>query len=869
MPRIFPGAQDLVISPDGAWAAALAGPSLRLFDLLATEHQPGKAGEADPQIDDISRTAESSTITTAPVAESKRPESAGRIVFLGREKLLHIYTEAPSSSTGGQITAELLGVPSLQPMGAPLRVASAQRILGVGDGGAVVAPNGPGADVICLQDGELLLQRTFVRSEVLSAIPAPEGCFLLEQRGGFELWNPTMRGALLRLVLQTRQQATQLGYLSNGRMLFTLSSGPPMHVELFRASDGRRYLEIDQPGRGLAAEAGLSHLVVLVEECGELAFLRLDISNGAIDRLPWPKTQGQLQSFALSMRPSAKEVLALTEGQSGLLRLRLAATEKAAISNQADLQNGAAHKSEKRGMRMAAREQPSDEAPPIGRMQRLRQQRPETRLLRQPPETAERTVRPEAPQRPGRPGHASTSSSSAVPPSASPFLTAASRPPKTSKLDAPREEQTTQGAPPSQPASSPHATRLQSEEDETRPRPHDPKMLRRAYAPTQAAAAWQWELARWAQRCLPGTEPALAQLPPEGGPLQTLSQRLRLSTTAQRVLGLLYACEHLLGLHPSGMRPVEIVDCLRAVSEEAVIFAEVLPTAPLRALGLISRRSDGRLRLQKEVAAVLLEVPCINLSAPVGAARELLGPGLYTHPGPYRRGMSVLLRQPILRVDGCTFTETQLHLAIKQALLRALCHDAAVALDGVPGLSYPLLMAQGMSSRTARSSSLRALLWAPRVPIILCAMPGAVSTLGLLSRSLPSGLVRYDSEMSAPLVPSATLPAQVGFCAPMLPAAAVFATATEGEATHGRLELQNPADRRAKVVLTEHTSLEAYAQAAYLAARDGAVLTLVGEMSTSRIEILARLLRELPIAATMPPPIPQALAEFLEGSGKY
>src|SRR6185369_16530855 len=114
--------------------------------------------------------------------------------------LLHIFIEPVEAGEAPVIAAELLDLPDLAPVGPLSRVAGAQRIVGIGPAGAVVAPNGPGADILHLKHGELVLQRTFIRGEVLSAIAAPERRFLLEQRAGFDLWDPASRGALSRLV---------------------------------------------------------------------------------------------------------------------------------------------------------------------------------------------------------------------------------------------------------------------------------------------------------------------------------------------------------------------------------------------------------------------------------------------------------------------------------------------------------------------------------------------------------------------------------------------------------------------------------------------------------------------------------------------
>src|SRR5690349_9665923 len=149
MARISAESPDLAVSPDGAWAAAMQGSELRLYDLRTT----GKAGS-----------------TVAALKTSERVECPGRIYFVDNELLLHIFIEPVQEGEPPIITAELLDLPDLSPVGPLSRVAGAQRIVGIGPAGAVVAPNGPGADILHLRHGELVLQRTFIRGEVLSAI---------------------------------------------------------------------------------------------------------------------------------------------------------------------------------------------------------------------------------------------------------------------------------------------------------------------------------------------------------------------------------------------------------------------------------------------------------------------------------------------------------------------------------------------------------------------------------------------------------------------------------------------------------------------------------------------------------------------------
>lgn len=838
MPRIFPDAPDLVVSPDGAWAAALAGPSLRLYDLLTPPHSP-LDGPSDG-VDEAQSSGEHGAQVSEPVADIERPEGTGRIVFLDSERLLHIFIEQGRSDEPAIIAAELIGIPSLHPIGPLARVAGAQRIVGVGPAGAVVAPNGPGADILHLRNGELVLQRTFMRGEVLSAIPAPERRFLLEQRGGFDLWDPATRAALSRLVLQTRQQTIQVGYVSNGRMLFALAGGPPAHVEIFRASDGRRFLEMDQPGRGLAADSAPNRLVIAVEERGGPAFLDLDLASGSLQRVPLPGGKTRLHSFAVRPSITVPEILALTDHSGPALvrvtlpRLQSGAAEppeppsqnpRARAGNR--LSGGepsAASSSQARGARSRfARTPERPDARPDARLDRpehRQEPRPEIRSQRRPP------LAVEGPSRLGG--------------------TAANQyAPEDADSDGGLEPQ--QGVPVA--PASPVAIMLgdsQGARPEAAPSPRQRRlreMLGRAYDPGQNQASWQWELVRWAQLLLLGGEDGSAQLPPDGGPVHRLGMRLRLTPVAQKLVSLLHAAEHLLGARPHGMRPLELVACLSAIYEEPTILLELLPNSPLRTLGLVTMRPDGRLRLRPEVAAMLLELPVPDLLAPAGGERELLAPGLYSHAGPYTRVATLLTRQPVLRVDA--LTEPRLLPALEQALTRALVHDAVVLLDGCPGIAYPAF------SGTALLPSLRALLIGTRVPVVMAAMPDAMPALGLPARQLPAGLVLANAVAPAPLIPSAPLPVGTTWRSPLLPVSAAF---LEGTATSGRLELQVPGDRRAAVVIGPNATPDAYAAAAYLAARDGAVLMVDVELTSVRALVLSMLLRQLPLCVTAVPP---------------
>ena len=75
---------------------------------------------------------------------------------------------------------------------------------------------------------------------------------------------------------------------------------------------------------------------------------------------------------------------------------------------------------------------------------------------------------------------------------------------------------------------------------------------------------------------------------PRGRPAATLASRLRLTPVAQKILCLLFAGEYLLGSRSGGMRVLEIAACLSAIYEEPTVLAELIPSAPLRALRLLT-----------------------------------------------------------------------------------------------------------------------------------------------------------------------------------------------------------------------------------------------------------------------------------------
>jgi hypothetical protein len=816
MPRLYADAPDLAVSPDGVWAAELSGTSLRLYDL-------GRGSAAAPS-------AEPSRLQ--PVAEIERSGQPGRIVFLSEDRLLHLWLVAAEGEGGeeGYIAAELFAVPTLSEAGRGIRVPGCSRILGVGPAGAVVAPSGPGADIIAPRGSELTLHRTFIRGEVISAIAAPERRFLMEQRGGFELWDPQARKALARLVLNTRQVAMHLGFAMAGRMLWAVTGTIPVHVEVFRASDGRRLFELDQPGRALQADAGPGRLLVAVEERDTIGLLDFDLGARALRRVGLPDGYPAPRSFVVNPDANASEVLILLASDDApLLRLSLPRplTRAAPAEERAAIPRPAAVRAPARGGR------------PDASTSSLRQSRPETRLIRRP-----------AAAPPGE-----DSGEEPAPGLVRPAPRSAVSPPLAEELD-PVEELLGEGEglESAEAALGPEPSGERAAEPDRAGR-RQREMLGRVFDPRKSPAAWQWELARWAQTLLLASGNALLPSPPEGGPLAALGQRLRLSPIAQKALGLLYAAQSLLGTRPRGMRPIELAQVLGPLHEEPAVLAELLPMAPLRVLDLMVAQPDGRVQLRPEVVAHLLGAPCpeVIANAASGLGREPLMAGLYHLPGVFPPRPQLLLGQPLVRVDG--LREPRLVPALARALRRAHLYDAAVIVDGISGLSFPAFASDGALPQ------LRAQLLAPKVPVLLCAMPEAPAAMGLMTRALPPPV--GQSDLSAPLLPSAPLPLGTTWRAPSLPAPAAVVA-------RGRLEHLATGDRRAAIVVSASATPEAYAAAAYLAARDGALLVLDAELTNVRALVLGMLLRQLPVCiAAIPPagpgtPWPPALQPFAQ-----
>lgn len=867
MPKLHPDAPDLAVSPDGEWAAELRDGVLRLYDLSA----PG-AGEG-----------EGSRIEIA--AEIERPPHPGRIAFLRPDRLLHLWQAPPEGPEEGEVgegslvIAEMLTVPTLAPSGRSVRAPGSQRILGVGAGGAVVAPQGPGADIIAPRGNELLVHRTFIRNEVLSAVSTPDQRFLLEQRSGFELWDPQTRRALARLVLGTRQPPAQLGFIHGGRMLWTLTTLQPMHLELFRASDGRRLFELEQPGRAREAESGTNRLIIAYEERELLSFLDLDLAARELRKVQLPSAGAAALSFAVVPGSATPAILLrLDEAVAPLLRLPLAplpgreerpspARPQAPLPQSAGTDRRESRRDDRRPeKREERRDERSGSSPrPLARLLRneppapqppapqapapqpspiraLRDARPESQLIRRPP-----TVEPPEELR--------------GPPRRSVRAPAPPAPRPATPVSLPEDDLDLLEASGEQPLFTISLSGA-AHEEEPRLDAGAPAPISRALDSRRSPAAWLWELARWTQQSLLGE----VGPPPEGGPLQQLGARLRLSLPAQRALALLLGVRALLGRTPEGLSPVEVAEYLGGLHDEPSVLGELLPGAPLRTLGLVRpvAANRGRLVIARDVAELMLGAPCPGVVP--GMRRETLPIGLHLWPRPCPRNPAHLCGQAFVRVDGLSAPEPL--RALRLALRLALLHEVAVVVDGLPGLSFPSPHAD------ATLLAARSLLQAPSVPVVLCAPPEAAAALGLLVRQIPESLAVGAADPTAPLLPSAPLPSGITWRPPTLPAPSASPEGgTAGRRGHLEpLGAQGPAqgtDRRAGVLVEEGVEPGVASRAAYLAARDGAVLVLPTPWLVAHAGLVAQWLRQLPLLVSASPPTgtgewPRALAPLVQ-----
>lgn len=815
MPKFHPEAPDLVVSPDGKWAAELTSSELMVYSLAASD--PDKT-------------------SLEPVETLRHDDRPGRIFFVHAERLLHLWVEEETGGSGGCVVAELLSVPQLSKIGRSVRVPGATRILGGGPGGVVVAPAGAGAELVIPRESDIIVYKLFVRGEALSAGATPDRRVVIEQRGVFEIWDTQTRRAMAKLILNTRQAPLQLGFVGDGKMVWALTSAVPMRIEVFRASDGLRLLELEQPGRGLCAETAPGRLVIGFEDHKDISFLDLDVTTRSLRRVSVPADSKRPLGFAISASSKQPELLVrLDDPEQPFVRLPLTKiTTKETVS-----QPGTETRGSSRLPQASAKPVGKTDSSPKLSARALRDARPESRLIRRLSET-------ESAQAESRSRAAAPLGSDHAPSRLSPRPDPQDAEPT---KDSPRDDAESLEVSEAEPAAS---TAREDSEPVAIPLVPEialggqqvppqapiaaPRPALRAYDAQRSPAAWQWELARWAQGCLQSAE---ATPPPAAGPLHELGTRLGLSTAAQRVLGLLYAASWLLGHKARGMRPVELAVSLRGQCEEPDVLGELLPAAPLHTLDLIAQRPDGRLTIRPSVAQRLSGAPDPQVQWPQTPSREVLQPGLYLLDGPCVARPARLLGRAVLRLDG--LTEPQPHKALPALLRRALLHDAVLVIDGLCGLSYPAFGAPTVLA------DLLPQLAAPRIPIVLWAMPDAAAATGLAGRKLSELIIVREGP--APGYPSSALPPGVLF-RPPAPAAKAAASVR----TTGQLIVHQGADRRAALVLGPSANAEAYARAAYLAARDGALLVLEAELTPPRTALLAMLLRQLPVVVSAMPP---------------
>ncbi|HMU40303.1 MAG TPA: hypothetical protein PKE31_14940 [Pseudomonadota bacterium] len=825
MPNLRPEAPDLVASPDGKWAVERLADELRLYAL-------------DSPIDQMTRCESKETL--------RKDAGPGRVFFVQNDRLVSLTVQAgegaeEKSEQGPKaVLAELLEVPSFRRIGRGIRIPGAARILGGGAAGIVVAPSGAGAELLVPRDTDLVVFKLFVRGEVLSCGHTPDKRLLLEQRSGFEIWDPQTRRAVVRLALNTRQPPLEMGFLSDGRMIWALTSAMPMRVEVFRASDGLRFFELERPGRALTVESAPGRLVVAFEDEDVPSFLDFDVGLRVLRKVTLPEDTKQPLAFVVTQHAKYPELLLRLDGEEGSL-CRLPLPRAAQTKTQTDARTVA-------GASGARSRTSNDESvpKPARSIREAREGRPETRLIRRLAEAETLRSGPRASSS-DSPDSDETKTDGTT---AEGNKTGGDRPDAGSQAAESRRSpvEAIGGAEPPEDGVSLLPTEpflpeislggpVQNLEHTASAWSHKAAVAPlRAYDAHRNPASWQWELLRWAHAALSGQE---AVSPPPAGPLSELALRLKLSAVGQKVLGLLYAAGMLLGTRPHGMRPLELARALSGSCEEPDVLAEVLPSSPLCALDLLCRRKDGRVMLRQEVLLRLSGTMDPDVQWPPTTSKETLKPGLYLLDGPAVAKPARLFSRPMLRLDG--LAEPALPKVLPALLRRALLQDAAVSLDGFSGLSFPDF---GGKSQVA---VLHGLLQKLQVPVVLWAMADAPAAAGLFGRKLLDvSLVR---EGTAPALPSASLPPGVLFRPPG-PAskAAVSPRAT------GQLQLPQQSDRRAVFAVGPSANAESYAKAAYLAARDGAMLLVDAELTPPRMALLALLLRQIPVVACATPP---------------
>lgn len=853
MSRLVSDAPDLAISPDGAWLARLEIDRLLLYDLTESRDKDrgapaGPAPMGGPVVDvDLLRWLPG-------------PPAPGQIGFIGPERLLLSVPcgdpapedgEGPPPEDGPTgIAALLLTVPDLQPVSS-LHVPELVRVLCVGPAGVVIAPLAPGAEVISVRGGELALDRTFLRGDVLSATPAPDRRWLFEQRGAYEIWDPTLRRGVSRLTLApaSRQPIIQVGFAAGGRLIWTLGGGVPLTVEMFRFSDRLRLFELIEPGRALRADVAPGRLVVALDTGGEGGrFLDVDVASQEIRRLEQPP--GDLLSFVVRPVAASPEILALIQGrdetQAPVLHRIPLERLPGARDNESTLGIDPPTSGRGRPVSPFLVREGTERGPSVRPADVARPAEPERpRPLARPGEMDRSRQRGERPFAPG--------------PGLDPEAPAGGLAPEERAADPDRSRQ--RGPAPPEPRPDPRAEASPDARPDTRPdarpdpRPDLRSTRQRRKGGGRGPAAWQWDLIGWA-RGLRGDGEVFGDMP-LCPPLAALSSRLGLQPIAQQILALLYAGQRLLGSHPRGMWPAELADLLGAVHDEGLVLSELLPGAPLRRLDLLvggagegRGRRDGRVRLQPPLLELLDGEPSPVVTLALSGAPRAGGrlePGLYVTPRCAAPALSAFcgrLSQPVVRLDA--LKERRPLPAIRRALRRALLHGAVVLLEGLGGISFPVFAPDSTALELRRLLATAG----QRVPVVLSGSPVALAGLGLDAQLIhlpPAG-----AQVPAPALPSAPLPQGTAWRPPRPTGQAAFPP--DGAPYPGRLEQAPEVDLRAAVMLLSTASPDDYARAAHLCARDGAVLSLEVPLTPARAAVLATLMRQLPVWVTAHPP---------------
>lgn len=291
-----------------------------------------------------------------------------------------------------------------------------------------------------------------------------------------------------------------------------------MRVEVFRASDGLRLFELEQPGRGLCAETAPGRLVVGFEDHKTISFLDLDVTTRSLRRINLPPDSKRPLSFAVNPNSKTPELLVrIDDAEEPLLRLGLSRiTTREAVTRPGGRNTRCVTSRSTRWPRQATHQQGRSE-PTLG-ARALRDARPESKLIR-------RLSEAESARLESKTGIAVSSDATS---------TKSPRALEEEPLDEAQDDQLTAGEPSENETSGdeteftavPLVPEIALGGPPQQPQPTVPhRQALRAYDAQRSPAAWQWELARWAQGCLTSAESAP---PPQSGPLHELSFRLSL-----------------------------------------------------------------------------------------------------------------------------------------------------------------------------------------------------------------------------------------------------------------------------------------------------------------------------------------------------